>query len=81
MAILKVQDVSVKYITGDFKSIGFKEYVLRKLKNNYKVQEFWANKNITFEIERGDMLGNKILVCYISYSNRITYGDKENQWV
>lgn len=57
MYILKVQNVSVKYITGDFKSIGLKEYVMRKLKNNYKVQEFWANKNITFELERGDMLG------------------------
>ena len=57
MSILKVQNVSIKYITGDFKSIGLKEYVVRKLKNNYKVQEFWANKNITFEIERGDMLG------------------------
>ena len=57
MSILKVQNVSIKYITGDFKSIGLKEYVMRKLKNNYKVQEFWANKNITFEIERGDMLG------------------------
>ena len=57
MPILKVQNVSIKYITGDFKSIGLKEYVMRKLKNNYQVQEFWANKNITFEIERGDMLG------------------------
>ena len=57
MSILKVHNVSIKYITGDFKSIGLKEYVMRKLKNNYKIQEFWANKNITFEIERGDMLG------------------------
>ena len=57
MSILEVQNVSVKYITGDFKSIGLKEYVMRKLMNNYKVQEFWANKNITFELERGDMLG------------------------
>lgn len=57
MQILKVQNVSIKYITGDFKSIGLKEYVVRKLKNNYKVKEFWANKNITFELERGDMLG------------------------
>ena len=57
MSILKVQNVSIKYITGDFKSIGLKEYVMRRLKNNYKVNEFWANKNITFEIERGDMLG------------------------
>ena len=57
MSILKVQNVSIKYITGDFKSIGLKEYVVRMLKNNYKVNEFWANKNITFELERGDMLG------------------------
>ncbi len=57
MTILKVKNVSIKYITGDFKSIGLKEYVMRKLKNNYKVKEFWANKNITFELERGDMLG------------------------
>lgn len=57
MKILKVESVSVKYITGDFKSIGLKEYVLRKLKNNYKVKEFWANKDITFELDEGDMLG------------------------
>jgi len=57
MTILKVDNVSIKYITGDFKSIGLKEYVMRKLKNKYKVKEFWANKNITFELERGDMLG------------------------
>ena len=57
MPILRVNNVSIKYVTGDFKSIGLKEYVVRKLKNNYKVKEFWANKNITFELERGDMLG------------------------
>ncbi len=57
MTILKVDNVSIKYITGDFKSIGLKEYVMRRLKNNYNVKEFWANKNITFELERGDMLG------------------------
>ncbi|WP_405381807.1 ABC transporter ATP-binding protein [Phascolarctobacterium sp.] len=57
MEILKVNNVSIKYITGDFKSIGLKEYVMRRLKNNYQVKEFWANKNITFSLEKGDMLG------------------------
>lgn len=55
--ILKVEHVSIKYITGDFKSIGLKEYVMRNLKNNYKVQEFWANQDINFSLEKGDMLG------------------------
>lgn len=57
MSILEVHNVSIKYITGDFKSIGLKEYVVRKLKDNYTVNEFWANRNITFTIEKGDMLG------------------------
>ena len=55
--ILKVENVSIKYITGDFKSIGLKEYVMRRLKGNYTVKEFWANKNITFNLQKGDMLG------------------------
>ena len=55
--ILKVENVSIKYITGDFKSIGLKEYVMRRLKGNYTVKEFWANQDITFSLEEGDMLG------------------------
>lgn len=55
--ILQVKNVSIKYITGDFKSIGLKEYVVRRLKGNYTVKEFWANRNISFNLEEGDMLG------------------------
>lgn len=57
MAIIKADNVSIRYITGDFKDIGLKEYVMRRLKNNYKVTEFWADKNVSFELEKGDMLG------------------------
>ena len=57
MAIIKVDDVSVRYITGDFKDIGLKEFVVRKLKGNYHVHEFWADRHISFELEEGDMLG------------------------
>ena len=57
MNILKVDNVSIRYMTGDFKDIGLKEYVMRKLKNNYHVTEFWADRHITFELEKGDMLG------------------------
>lgn len=57
MAILKANGVSIRYITGDFKDIGLKEYVVRRLRGNYKVKEFWADKDVTFSLERGDMLG------------------------
>ena len=57
MSILEVNNVSIRYITGDFKDIGLKEYVVRKLRHDYRVQEFWADKDVTFTLEKGDMLG------------------------
>lgn len=57
MAIIKASSVSIRYITGDFKDIGLKEYVMRKLTGNYKLNEFWADRDVTFSLERGDMLG------------------------
>ena len=57
MSILEVNDVSIRYMTGDFKDIGLKEYVMRKLRGNYHVNEFWADRHITFTLEKGDMLG------------------------
>lgn len=57
MAIIKAEGVSIRYITGDFKDIGLKEFVVRKLRRDYKVNEFWADRDVTFSLERGDMLG------------------------
>lgn len=57
MAIIRADKVSICYITGDFKDIGLKEYVMRRLKGKYHVKQFWADKDISFSLERGDMLG------------------------
>ena len=57
MSILEVNNVSIRYMTGDFKDIGLKEYIMRRLKGDYHVREFWADKDITFSLEQGDMLG------------------------
>lgn len=57
MTVLEVKNVSIRYMTGDFKDIGLKEYVMRKLKGDYHVREFWADRDITFSLERGEMLG------------------------
>lgn len=55
--VLKAEDVSIRYITGDFKDIGIKEYTVRKLTNNYNVKEFMAVDGVSFELNEGDMLG------------------------
>lgn len=55
--IIEAKNVSIRYIVGDFRDIGLKDYVIQKLKGNYKVREFWAVKNVSFSLEKGDMLG------------------------
>lgn len=57
MKIISAENVSIRYKIGNFKDIGFKEYVTRKLNGTYYVKEFWADKDITFSLEKGDMLG------------------------
>ena len=54
---IRAENVSIRYIMGDFKDIGIKEYVMRHLTKNYDVKEFWADKGVTFSLEKGDMLG------------------------
>lgn len=55
--ILEVKNVSVRYMRGDFKDIGLKEYLMRRLRGKYRASEFWADRHITFSLEKGDMLG------------------------
>ena len=57
MSVIELKNVSIRYKTGDFKEIGFKDYVLRRIKHEYHVNEFWADKDISFTLEKGDMLG------------------------
>ncbi len=54
---LIVNNVSVRYLTGDIKNMGLKDYFIKKMKGEYIVKEFWADRNITFKLEDGDMLG------------------------
>jgi ABC-2 type transport system ATP-binding protein len=54
---IELNDVSIRYITGDFREIGFKDYIIQKLKRQYKVKEFWAVDGVSFKLEQGDFLG------------------------
>lgn len=56
-SMLSCQNVSIRYRIGDFKNIGLKEWVMRRLTGQYKVVDFWADRDISFEIRQGDMLG------------------------
>ena len=53
MDVIRARHVSIRYITGDFKDIGLKEYFIRKISGKYRVKD----RDVTFSIQRGDMLG------------------------
>ena len=55
--IISMREVSIKYITGDLKDIGIKEYLIKRLTGRYRINEFWAVKGVSLTLERGDMLG------------------------
>ena len=57
MSVLEVEQVSIRYVTGDFKDIGLKEYIVRKINKDYHIHEFWADEDVSFSLERGDILG------------------------
>lgn len=57
MKSVEVKNVSVRYLIGGFNHIGIKDYIIKKIKHTYKQEEFFANKNISFSLNKGDMLG------------------------
>lgn len=57
MSILKLENVSIRYKVGDMRNIGLKETIVRKLRGTYRVTEFWADRDVSFSLEQGDMLG------------------------
>lgn len=57
MHILKVNNVSVRYVVGDIKQIGLKDFVIQKLKRKYEVNQFCAVDNVSFTLDKGELLG------------------------
>lgn len=57
MSIIKVDKLTVEYLTGDIKNIGLKEYVILKITGKHEIKNFLALDNISFTLEKGDMLG------------------------
>ena len=55
--IIEAKNVSVRYITGDLRNIGLKEFIMKKLTRTYRVEEFMAVNGVSFTLYQGDMLG------------------------
>ena len=55
---LKVENVSIRFNLSKEKVDNFKELLIKKLKGQkIRFNEFWALKNVSFELQKGDRLG------------------------
>ena len=54
---IKVDNVSIKFNLSQEKLDSLKEFFIKFLKRQVKYDEFWALKNVSFELEKGDRVG------------------------
>lgn len=55
--MIKVNDVSIRYLMAYDRVKSVKEYIVQRIKGNIKYEEFWALKNISFNVEKGEVIG------------------------
>lgn len=55
--VVKVDHVSMRFNLSSEKFDSFKEYVIKSLKKQVSYEEFWALKDVSFEVYKGDSLG------------------------
>ena len=55
--IIDIKDASVRFNKASENITGLKEYVIKMLKRELMFQEFYALKNINFQVRRGESWG------------------------
>jgi len=56
-SVIKVNNVGMEFNLSQEKVDNLKEYVIKLLKRQLLYQEFWALRDVSFEIEKGDRVG------------------------
>lgn len=55
--IIEVKNVTVNYNLSNFRDIGLKEYIIKKVKHEIKTEHFTAVDDVSFSLDEGDLLG------------------------
>ncbi|MSR93096.1 ABC transporter ATP-binding protein [Clostridiaceae bacterium 68-1-5] len=55
--IVRVDQVSMKFSLASERVDSFKEYVIKTIKRQLSYDEFWALKDVSFSVSRGDAVG------------------------
>ena len=55
--VISVENVSMMFNLSRDKVMGLKDYIVKVLKRELHYDEFWALKNVSFEVQKGDIMG------------------------
>ena len=55
--VISVENVSMMFNLSRDKIMGLKEYVVKALKRELHYDEFWALRNISFEVQKSEIMG------------------------
>ena len=55
--IIRANDISMRYLMTYDRIQSIKEYIVQMLRGKIKYEEFWALKNVSFEVDRGEVVG------------------------
>lgn len=55
--MIKVENVSMRFLMTQDRIQSIKEYLTKFLKGQIKYEEFWALKNVSFEVNQGEVVG------------------------
>ena len=54
---ITVNDVSMRFHLAENQATSIKEYATRLVKGDIRYRDFWALRNVSFEVKRGEVLG------------------------
>lgn len=55
--VIKVDQLGVRFLMNSEKVDNLKEFVIRKIKRKMNYKQFWALKDVSFQVEQGDRVG------------------------
>lgn len=57
MNMIEVKDVSICFRMANDKLNSLKEFMIQKVKGKLKYEEFWALKDVSFNVKKGEVVG------------------------